>query len=472
MKKFMDEDFLLTSDSARILYHDFAAKMPVIDYHCHIDPVAIAVDKRYSDITEVWLGGDHYKWRAMRCNGVPESEITGSLESEPYLVFKHWAGTLPRLLGNPLYHWTYLELKKYFGISESLDPASCKSIYERCNQCLQDEDMSVRGIIRQSDVRLICTTDDPIDDLAAHKQIAADPDCDFQVLPAYRPDKAMNIDKPGFAGYINKLAQTASVAISDFDSLVQALYNRIDYFADHGCRASDHALDSMIYTPADKSELNNILAKVMSGQSAATNLESDKFKTAVLLALAEKYHELGWVMQIHFGCLRNNSGRMFDSLGPDTGFDSMNDAGGAEALSALLNAMESRDKLPRMVLYSLNPQDNEVIATIAGAFQTDGEGVSRIQLGSAWWFNDHKTGMQKQLTDLANLGVLANFIGMLTDSRSFLSYTRHEYFRRILCELIGGWVDQGELQPDMEMLGQIVQDICYNNVVKFFGFNL
>lgn len=472
MKKFMDEDFLLNSEAARTLYHDYAAKMPVIDYHCHIDPAAIAEDKRYSNITEVWLGGDHYKWRAMRCNGVAESDITGGLTSDPYKVFERWAATLPKLLGNPLYHWTYLELKKYFGITESLDPASCRSIYERCNKRLQDEDMSVRGIIKQSNVRLICTTDDPIDSLSAHKRIADDPDCDFQVLPTYRPDKAMNIDKPGFCQYIDRLSEAASVKIDDFDSLVQALHNRIDYFAAHGCRVADHALDRIIYAASDKQTLNNILAKVMSGQSELSIKEADQFKTAVLLVLAEKYHELSWVMQIHFGCLRNNSVRMFDKLGPDTGYDSMNDAGGAEALAALLNAMEAAGRLPRIVLYSLNPQDNEVIATIAGAFQTDGEGVSRIQLGSAWWFNDHKTGMQKQLTDLANLGVLANFIGMLTDSRSFLSYTRHEYFRRILCELIGGWVDQGEIQPDMEMLGQIVQDICYNNAVKFFGFKL
>lgn len=472
MRKFLDENFLLTSDAARTLYHEYAAKMPVIDYHCHIDPSAIADDKRYSNITEVWLGGDHYKWRAMRCNGVAESDITGGLENEPYKVFEGWAATLPRLLGNPLYHWTYLELKKYFGIIKSLNSSSCRDVYEQCNKRLQDADMSVRGIIRQSNVRLICTTDDPIDTLAAHKQIADDPECDFQVLPTYRPDKAMNIDKPGFCQYIGKLSAAASVAISDFDSLVHALYIRIDYFTEHGCRVSDHALDKMAYAASDKETLNNILAKAMSDQNTISQLEADQFRTAVLQALAEKYHELGWVMQIHYGCLRNNSDMMFSQLGPDTGFDSMNDAGGAESLASLLNSMESRGCLPRMVLYSLNPQDNEVIASIAGAFQTDGEGVSRIQLGSAWWFNDHKTGMQKQLTDLANLGVLANFIGMLTDSRSFLSYTRHEYFRRILCELIGGWVDQGELQPDMDMLGQMVQDICYNNAVKFFGFKL
>ena len=470
MKAFMDEDFLLESEAAKVLYHDYAEKMPIIDYHCHINPADIAEDKRYKTITEVWLDGDHYKWRAMRCNGIPESRITGSKDTDPYETFKAWAETLPRCIGNPLYHWTYLELKKYFGITEALTPKTCKDIYDRCNARLADADMSVRGIIEQSNVRLICTTDDPIDDLMQHARIAADPDCKVKVLPAFRPDKAMNIDKPGFREYIGKLEDVCGYEIATFADLKRALYERIDYFNERGSHVSDHALDYPVCSPATEEELDMILAEGMNGPVSAD--KADKFKTAVLLALSEKYHAYGWVMQIHYGCIRNNSDRMFRQLGPDTGFDSVSDAGGAKALAGLLNAMEREGHLPKMVLYSLNQYDNETIASIAGCFQTDGECASKIQLGSAWWFNDHKTGMEKQLTDLANLGTLGNIIGMLTDSRSLLSYTRHEYFRRILCNVIGKWVDNGEVHADMEMLGQIVQDICYNNTVKFFGFDV
>ena len=470
MKAFMDEDFLLTTDAAKTLYHDYAEKMPIIDYHCHINPADIAEDKRYQTITEVWLGGDHYKWRAMRCNGIPESRITGAKDTDPYETFKAWSETLPRCIGNPLYHWTYLELKKYFGITEALTPATCKDIYDRCNARLAEPDMSVRGIIEQSNVKLICTTDDPIDDLAQHAKIAADPTCKVKVLPAFRPDKAMNIDKPGFPEYIAKLSAVVGYEIKTFADLKKALIERIDYSPAPGRKASHHALPYPACGPAPEAELDAILAEGLNGPVSAD--KGDKFKTAVLLALSEKYHAYGWVMQIHYGCIRNNSSIMFEKLGPDTGFDSVSDAGGAQALANLLDAMQKGGHLPKMVLYSLNHYDNETIATIAGCFQTDGECASKIQLGSAWWFNDHKTGMEKQLTDLANLGVLGNFIGMLTDSRSFLSYTRHEYFRRILCGLIGRWVDNGEVHADMETLGQIVQDICYNNTVKFFGFDV
>ena len=470
MKQFMDDNFLLETETARRLYHEHAEKMPIIDYHCHINPADIAEDKRYQTITEVWLGGDHYKWRAMRCNGIPESRITGAKDTDPYETFKAWSETLPRCIGNPLYHWTYLELKKYFGITEALTPATCKDIYDRCNARLAEPDMSVRGIIEQSNVKLICTTDDPIDDLAQHAKIAADPTCKVKVLPAFRPDKAMNIDKPGFPEYIAKLSAVVGYEIKTFADLKKALIERIDYFNARGSKVSDHALDYPVCAPATEAELDAILAEGLNGPVSAD--KGDKFKTAVLLALSEKYHAYGWVMQIHYGCIRNNSSIMFEKLGPDTGFDSVSDAGGAQALANLLDAMQKGGHLPKMVLYSLNHYDNETIATIAGCFQTDGECASKIQLGSAWWFNDHKTGMEKQLTDLANLGVLGNFIGMLTDSRSFLSYTRHEYFRRILCGLIGRWVDNGEVHADMETLGQIVQDICYNNTVKFFGFDV
>ena len=468
MKAFMDEDFLLTTDAAKTLYHDYAEKMPIIDYHCHINPADIAEDKRYQTITEVWLGGDHYKWRAMRCNGIPESRITGAKDTDPYETFKAWSETLPRCIGNPLYHWTYLELKKYFGITEALTPKTCKDIYDRCNARLAEPDMSVRGIIEQSNVKLICTTDDPIDDLAQHAKIAADPTCKVKVLPAFRPDKAMNIDKPGFPEYIAKLSAVVGYEIKTFADLKKALIERIDYFNARGSKVSDHALDYPVCAPATEAELDAILAEGLNGPVSAD--KGDKFKTAVLLALSEKYHAYGWVMQIHYGCIRNNSSIMFEKLGPDTGFDSVSDAGGAQALANLLDAMQKGGHLPKMVLYSLNHYDNETIATIAGCFQTDGECASKIQLGSAWWFNDHKTGMVAQMTSLANLGLLSNFIGMLTDSRSFLSYTRHEYFRRILCELIGGWVENGEYPADYRMLEKIIKGISYENAVKYFGF--
>lgn len=470
MKAFMDEDFLLDTEAARVLYHQYAEKMPIIDYHCHINPAEIAEDRRYDNITQVWLGGDHYKWRAMRCNGIPESDITGAKDTDPYRTFAAWAATLPQCIGNPLYHWTYLELKRYFGITEELAPETAQEIYDRCNKKLAEPNMSVRGLIAQSNVKLICTTDDPVDDLHWHEVIKADPTCQVKVLPAFRPDKAMNVDKAGFPEYIAKLSAVAGYPIDTFADLVRALGDRIDYFKAHGCRVSDHALDYTVYSPATPAQLDAILTEAKRGPVGAD--KADAFKTAVLLAVSKKYAEYGWVMQIHYGCLRNNSAKMFAKLGPDTGFDSVNDAGGAAALAGLLNAMQSEGHLPRMVLYSLNGDDNATIASIAGCFQTDGECPSKIQLGSAWWFNDHKLGMEKQLTDLANLGTLANFIGMLTDSRSFLSYTRHEYFRRILCGLIGRWAENGEIQPNMERLGHIVEDICYNNTVRFFGFEV
>lgn len=470
MKTFLDKDFLLETDTAKKLYHEYAEFLPIIDYHCHINPAEIAADKRYQNITEVWLGGDHYKWRAMRCNGVPESDITGAKDTDPYRTFTRWAETLPRCIGNPLYHWTYLELKKYFGITEILNTKTCLDIYEQCNKKLQDSQMSVRNIIKQSNVKLICTTDDPIDDLNYHKQIAEDSTCEVKVLPALRPDKAMNIDKVGFPEYIVKLSAAAHMNITTFDELIEAIYNRIEFFSSMGCKVSDHALDCPVYAPASKDELNTIFAEGMQGIVCAER--ADKFKTAFLLAVAKKYHASNWVMQIHYGCLRNNSTAAFEKLGADTGFDSISDSKGAASLAQLLDAMQKADTLPKMVLYSLNQYDNDIIATIAGCFQTNGECASKIQLGAAWWFNDHKTGMTKQLTDLANLGTLGNFIGMLTDSRSFLSYTRHEYFRRILCNLIGNWVENGEYHNDMETLGKLVEDICYYNCVRFFGFDL
>ena len=470
MKPFLSEDFLLNTDFAKRLYHGYAEGMPIIDYHCHIDPREIYEDHHYDSITQVWLGGDHYKWRAMRQAGFPERDITGGLTEDPFRVFSAWAATLPRAIGNPLYHWTYLELKRYFGVTEALNERTARAIYEHCNEVLARPEMGVRGIIDRSNVRLICTTDDPADDLRWHEKLAADPTCRVKVLPAFRPDKAMNVGKPGYAAYIETLSAAAGRSIETFADLTDVLAERIAFFDAHGCRASDHGLDYIVYDEASDGELEHIFRKALAGP--VSREEADRFKTACLLFLAGEYARRGWVMQLHMSCLRTNSARMTARLGPDTGFDAMDTKNSAEKLAALLNALELRDSLPKTVLYSLNPHDNESIASIAGCFQTDSDVPSRVQFGAAWWFNDNYLGMRKQLTDYANLGILGTFIGMLTDSRSFLSYTRHEYFRRILCGLIGDWAENGEIIPDMELLGSIVRDISYNNTNRYFGFGL
>lgn len=471
MKKFLDKDFLLDTPAAKELYHKHAAKMPIIDYHCHINPREIAEDKRYSSITEVWLGGDHYKWRQMRTCGIPESEITGSKDADPWTTFKAWAATLPRLIGNPLYHWTYLELKNYFGVAESLDPKSAKRVYAKCNKVLAKKSMSVRGIIDRSNVKLICTTDDPVDSLEWHDKIAADKTCKVKVLPAFRPDKAFNVDKKPFAGYVRTLEQVVGYKIAKFADLLRALDDRIEYFASKGCRVSDHGLDGAVYAEATEKELDRILAAGKRGAAVAV-ADGDKFRTAVLRHLAGEYAKRGWVMQLHYGCIRDNSSGMMAALGPDTGFDAVGDTRGAKALANLLDSFERTGAMPKTILYSLNQNDNEIMASVAGCFQTDGTFPQRVQVGSAWWFNDHRLGMEKQLRDFANLSALAGFIGMLTDSRSFLSYARHEYFRRILCRVIGRWVEDGEVIPDMDALGKIVEDISFNNANAYFGFGL
>lgn len=470
MKSFLSEDFLLSTDFAKLLYHEYAEKMPIIDYHCHIDPRAIYEDLHYENITQVWLGGDHYKWRAMRSAGIPECDITGGLKEDPYRVFEAWAKTLPRAIGNPLYHWTYLELKRYFGVEEPLNEKTCRRIYDHCNEILAHPDMGVRGIIEKSNVKLICTTDDPIDTLEWHKKIAADPTCKVKVLPAFRPEKAMNVDKVGFAEYLGKLETVVGRPINTFGELMDAIRERIAFFHEMGCVASDHALDTCIYAEATDAELDAILTAAKSGP--VSHEDGDRFKTAFLLAVAEEYAKRGWVMQLHISCIRNASAKMFRILGPDTGYDAVASAGGVEKMAALLNAMEERDALPKTILYSLNQHDNEALASIAGSFQTNSPVPMRVQVGSAWWFNDNYLGMRKQLTDFANLGILGAFVGMLTDSRSFLSYTRHEYFRRILCELIGSWAENGEIHADPETLGAIVQDISFRNTNNYFGFGL
>lgn len=470
MKPFMDKDFLLETETARMLYHNYAAKMPLLDYHCHVNPAEIAENKQYGNITELWLGGDHYKWRVMRACGIPEMEITGCLDTDPYRVFARWAETLPRLVGNPIYHWTNLELRRYFDEDRTLNAGTAQEIYDRCNKRLAEPDRTARGIIKASNVTLICTTDDPVDNLCWHEKLAADDSFTVQVLPAFRPDKAMNVDKAGFPEYIAKLAQICGFVINSFESLRRALMLRVDFFEAHGCRVSDHGLDRCIFATATPDELDDILRRGLT--EPVCEEDGDKLKTALLLELAKQYKRYGWVMQLHFGCIRNNSATLFDKIGADTGFDAIGSRNSVDKLALLLNSMEQTDSLPRTILYSLNQNDNDAIAAIAGCFQNEAGVSGKVQLGSAWWFNDHKRGIENQLADLAATGVLANFVGMLTDSRSFLSYTRHEYFRRILCNLLGGWVERGEYPDDMETLGGMVQDICYNNAVQFFGFKL
>ncbi len=466
MKPFMGNDFLLSNDTAATLYHDYAAKMPIIDYHCHINPQEIAEDRRFENITQVWLGGDHYKCRQMRSNGVEERLITG--DASDYEKFLAWAATLQKAIGNPLYHWSHLELKTYFGYEGTLSPETADEVWNLCNQKLATAEFSARNLIRRSNVTVICTTDDPIDSLAWHKQIAEDASFDVQVLPAWRPDKAMNLEKPDYLSYLTKLSAVSGVKITSYADLKEALKVRLAFFASMGCKVSDHGLDFVMYAPADENEVAAIFEKRLSGEIPSPE-EQLRFKSAFLLFMGKEYHRLNWAMQLHYGTRRDNNTRLFRAIGPDTGFDCINSINCAAELAAFLNALNETDELPRTILYSLNPVDNAAIGTIIGCFQ-DSSAVGKIQHGSAWWFNDNKTGMTEQMTSLANLGLLSNFVGMLTDSRSFLSYTRHEYFRRILCNLVGTWVENGEYPADMKFLGKMVQDISYHNCVRYFGF--
>ena len=468
MTPFMNADFLLKTETAKKLYHEHAEVMPIIDYHCHINPQEIFEDKRYESITQVWLGGDHYKWRAMRSCGVPEYYITG--EASYAEKFQKWAETIPNLIGNPLYHWTHLELQRYFGIYEPLNGDNAMEIYEKCNAILAQPDMSSRGIIKKSNVRLICTTDDPIDDLVWHEKLAADPTVPAVVLPAFRPDKAMRADKPTFPAYLKQLEQVVSYEINSVEDMRKALADRIAYFADHGCRISDHGLDLCFYVEATEEELNDIFTRAKAGQRITWN-EQLAYHTALLVAVGKEYAKRDWVNQLHFGCLRDNSKTMFRKLGPDTGFDAINDQPNAVGMSGMLNALEEAGALGKTILYSLNPSDNSAIGTIMGAFQTDSPIPGKIQQGSAWWFNDHKPGMEAQMVSLMSLGAFGTFNGMLTDSRSFLSYTRHEYFRRILCNLVGQMVEDGEYPADMKQLGKLIENISYNNTLHYFRFD-
>ena len=478
MKKFMTEDFLLDSEVAKTLYHYYAAEMPIIDYHCHVNPKEIAEDKKYKNITEIWLGADHYKWRAMRSCGLPERVITG--DASDYEKFEAFATALPSLIGNPLYHWSHLELKRYFGYDGVLSPETCEEVWNLCNEKLQD--MSVRSIIKQSNVKLLCTTDDPIDTLEYHKIIKADDTFDVEVLPAFRPDRAMNIDKPDFSEYIATLADVCGMKITDIDSLMAALATRTAYFNENGCRTADHGFDEVVFDAKKSAEevkavANEAFKKALAGEVPSDEMVID-YKSAMMRFFGAEYVKYNWVMQLHFGALRSPNTIMKNILGPDTGYDTINAANCIVALARLLDALNNDGALPRTVLYSLNPTDNAALGTLIGSFQytsAEAEGLSCLppmQHGSAWWFNDHIRGMRDQLENLASLSALGKFIGMLTDSRSFLSYTRHEYFRRILCSVIGGYVERGEYPLDIDNLAQMICDICYNNTKDFFGFKL
>ena len=468
MKAFMDKDFLLSTPTAQKLYHDFAENTPILDYHCHINPKEIAEDRKFENITQVWLGGDHYKWRQMRSNGIDEYYITGDASDRE--KFQKWAETLEKAIGNPLYHWSHLELRKYFGYEGYLNGETAEEVWNLCNAKLQEDSMTVRNLIKQSNVKLICTTDDPVDSLEWHKVIADDKTFDVQVLPAWRPDKAMNLEKPEYLDYLKTLSEVSGVEVKSFKDLMKALSLRMDFFASMGCCVSDHALEYVMYAPASEEEIEKIFAGRLNGGSVSREDEM-KFKTAFMTAVGKEYHKRNWVMQLHYGCKRDNNVFRYNQLGPDTGFDCINNYAPSAQMADFLNALSSTDELPKTILYSLNPNDNESIGTILGCFQGP-ETVGKFQQGSAWWFNDHKVGMMNQMISLANLGLLSNFVGMLTDSRSFLSYTRHEYFRRILCELIGGWVENGEYPDDYKALEKIVKGISFNNAVNYFGFDL
>ncbi|MBP3648290.1 MAG: glucuronate isomerase [Clostridia bacterium] len=466
MRAFMDKDFLLNTPTAVKLYHEFSADCPIIDYHCHISPKEIYEDLHYESITQVWLGGDHYKWRLMRCAGVDEKYITG--DASAHDKFIKWAEVLGKAIGNPLYHWSHLELRRFFGYEGILNKETAEEVWSLCNEKLQQPEFGVRGLIARSNVETICTTDDPIDSLEWHEKLAADPTIKTAVLPAWRPDKAMNLEKPDYTDYLAKLAAVSGVEIKTFEDLKNALAIRMDYFAARNCVLSDHGLNFVAYAPATDAEVEAIFQKRLSGEAVSAE-EQNIFKTACMLFVARKYRQLGWIMQLHYGCRRDNNPVMYDRLGPDTGYDTIDNYAPAGQTAAFLGALEATNDLPKTILYSLNPNDNQAIDTICGCFQSS-EAVSKIQHGSAWWFNDHFTGMTDQLTSLASLGYLAGFVGMLTDSRSFLSYPRHEYFRRILCRLLGQWVEEGMFPDDMDTLKEIVRGVSYENAKKYFSF--
>jgi glucuronate isomerase len=467
-KKFLDENFLLSNETAVRLYHDYAKQMPIIDYHCHLSPQEIYDNKSFKNLTEAWLYGDHYKWRVMRANGAEEKYVTGGEGTSDYDRFLAWTKAVPNTIGNPLYHWSHLELQRFFGVHDLLNEKNAPAIWEKVNAQLNGEGFGARDLIKKSDVRVICTTDDPTDSLEYHIKIKELPDFDVAVLPSFRPDKGLEINRPGFIQWVRKLEQVSEQTIGSYEQLLASLESRIRFFHSVGGRVSDHALDFVAYAETTKEEAAAIFAKALQG-SAVSLEEEKKYKTYTLVFMGKLYAELGWAMQFHINAHRNNNARLLGKLGPDTGFDSINDSAPAQPLVRLLDALDSEDALPRTILYSLNPKDHYVLGSIIGSFQ--GGGIpGKIQLGAAWWFLDTKDGMLEQMQALANLGLLSRFVGMLTDSRSFLSYTRHEYFRRILCNMLGEWVENGEAPDDIELLGKMVQDISYNNALEYFNF--
>ena len=466
MKEFLDKNFLLQSNTAEKLYHEHAKNLPIIDYHCHLPPEDIANNRKFETLTQIWLNGDHYKWRAMRANGISEKYCTGKKSDEE--KFMKWAETVPYTMRNPLYHWTHLELRRYFNINKLLNTDSAKEIYETCNILLNTDGFSTQNLLRKMNVEIVCTTDDPIDSLEHHKKISDD-NFDIKVLPTFRPDKALAIENPiTYNQYLNKLGELTGLDIISFTELIDALKKRHDFFAGMGCKLSDHGIDTFYAENFTIGEISKIFQKIRSGKTP-DSYETQKYKSAMLLELGIMNHEKGWTQQFHYGALRNNNSLMLNRTGPDTGFDSIGDEPVARSMSLFLNRLVSSEKLTKTIIYNLNPKDNELVASMTGNFQ-DGTIPGKIQFGSGWWFLDQKNGIEQQLNSLSSMGLLSRFVGMLTDSRSFLSYPRHEYFRRVLCNLIGEDVEKGELPADIKLSGKLVQDICYYNANNYFQF--
>ncbi|MFC2137155.1 glucuronate isomerase [Bacteroidota bacterium] len=466
MKKFLDNDFVLQTKTAKNLFHNHAKNQPIIDYHCHLIPEEVATDKKYENITQVWLYGDHYKWRAMRTNGVDERFCTGDASDSE--KFEKWAETVPHTLRNPLYHWTHLELKRYFGVEDLLSPKTSKKIWDLTAEKLASDKFSSRNLMRMMKVEVVCTTDDPIDSLEHHIKIKND-GFEIKVLPTWRPDKAMAVDNAvKYNEYIDKLSEVSGVTINSYDNLLEALQKRHDFFAELGCKLSDHGIETFYGAKFTKKQTDEIFAKIRKGSELNAD-EIDVFKSAMMYEFGVMDHAKGWAQQFHYGAMRNNNTRLFNKLGPDTGFDSIGDYDAGTAMSRFFDGLDEKDKLAKTIIYNLNPRDNDLVATMIGNFQ-DGSVAGKMQFGSGWWFLDQKDGMEKQINSLSNLGLLSRFVGMLTDSRSFLSYPRHEYFRRILCNIIGNDVEDGLLPNDMELLGKMVEDICYYNAKRFFDF--
>ena len=470
MKPFLTEDFLLQTQTAKALYHDFAENMPIFDYHCHLPVAEIAANKTFENLTDIWLRGDHYKWRAMRANGIAERLITG--DASDFEKFQAWAGTVPKTLRNPLYHWTHLELKRYFDVAgKLLNPETAKDIYDTCTRMLQTSDFSTRSILQRMNVRVVCTTDDPTDSLEHHLKLEAERGFTVKVLPAFRPDKALGVESPrDFNKWVGRLEASAGLAIKSFDSFLEAIRRRHDFFHQAGCRLSDHGIEHPYAQGFTLKDVRKVFEKARQGRKP-TPSETLKYKSAVMLELARMDTERGWTQQFHFGALRNVNSKAMATLGPDTGYDTIGDFEMARALARFLDGLEREGRLAKTILYVMNSRDNEVVATAIGCFQ-DGSLPGKMQFGSAWWFNDQKDGIERQINTLSNMGLLSRFVGMLTDSRSFLSYPRHEYFRRVLCDMFGKDMENGELPDNDEMVGPVIRDICYGNAHRFLGLDV